>query len=116
MLRLASILVAMAWSSTPGCTDDGVIGSNGDGSVAMDAGQAPACVPACEPDEVCDLSSGRCLECTSATDCEAPDECDDCGASDVACIAMFCTSCTTDADCSDDEPLCMDGRCAEIDL
>jgi hypothetical protein len=112
MTRLASRLAPALLLAVLGCMDDGTIGRN-DVAGSDAAPDAPSTCPPCELDEVCDPQSGRCLECTGADDCEAPDECDDCPLDDAACIAMFCRPCSIDEDCGSDEPVCSQGRCVE---
>jgi hypothetical protein len=88
-----------------GCRDKGVLG---------DELAAPACEPACAPDERCER--GTCIAC--GEDCEGPvdageDACD--GGDDEQC-GEGASECEEDNDCDGSgDRECQDGRCVVTD-
>lgn len=84
-------------AGTSGASGAGMGGGGSGGRAGGGAGSPSVCMD-CNADEVCDESSGECVQCLEHDDCESP--------SSVCTDDHRCVRCTLDRHCSGTTPAC----------
>ena len=102
--------------ASPADAGDGDAGAFGDGDSTGDGDTSSPCAP-CPTQQVCDDTTGSCVECLGDRDCDSG-VCDDnvcveclsdvdCDSDSPACLRNICVGCTdSDEHCGGDAPLC----------